>query len=247
MPVNKTILVTGANRGLGLGFCDVLLRRPSHTVIAAIRDTTATAALKQIPLGEGSKLIVTKIDCARDEDPELSMRDLEENHGITHLDVVIGNAAIEKWFGPVATVPVDELRDHFEINSVSILTLFQATWPLLQKSTKPMFIPISTRLGSCTEVTKVKNPAAVYGASKAMVNYLTVRMHFENPELIAFPLSPGFVQTDMGNNGARKAGQEKAFLTIDQSITGMMKIVDSATREKTSGQFWSWDGTTFAW
>ena len=68
----------------------------------------------------------------------------------------------------------------------------------------------------------------MYGASKAMLNYLTCRMHYENPELIAFPMSPGFVQTDMGNAGARKAGMAKAVFTVEQSVGGMLKTVSPA-------------------
>ncbi|KAI7359812.1 hypothetical protein KC336_g22008, partial [Hortaea werneckii] len=158
------------------------------------------------------------------------------------------NAGIEKWFGPIGQAPLDELRDHFEVNSVAPVALFQATLPLLQRSRhRPKFIPISSRLGSMTEIEKVKNPAAVYGASKAMLNYLTCRMHFENPELIAFPMSPGFVQTDMGNAGARKGGLDKAYLTVEQSVTGMLKTIDKATREEHGATLQSWDGTQFEW
>jgi norsolorinic acid ketoreductase len=56
-----------------------------------------------------------------------------------------------------------------------------------------------------------------------------------------------FVQTDMGNNGARRVGMEKAFTEVDVCVSGLVSIMDEATREKTSGHFCTWDGGEFAW
>lgn len=56
-----------------------------------------------------------------------------------------------------------------------------------------------------------------------------------------------FVQTDMGNTGARKVGLEKAFIEVDDCVRGLVLRIDEATREKTSGTFPSWDGGEFSW
>ncbi|KAI6807953.1 hypothetical protein KC367_g5642 [Hortaea werneckii] len=246
---NTIYLITGANRGIGLGFVRELLSRPNTTVIATMRSLSqAAGGLNKLPVATNSYLIPITIDCLSDQSPHDAVHELQQDYNIDRLDVIIANAGIEKWFGPIGQAPLDELRDHFEVNSVAPVALFQATLPLLQRSRHPpKFIPISSRLGSMTEIEKVKNPAAVYGASKAMLNYLTCRMHFENPELIAFPMSPGFVQTDMGNAGARKGGLEKAYLTVEQSVTGMLKTIDKATREEHGATLQSWDGTRFEW
>ena len=42
--------------------------------------------------------------------------------------------------------------------------------------------------------------------------------HFEHPDHVIFSLSPGSVQTDMGNLGARSSGREKATITVDESV-----------------------------
>ncbi|KAK4569367.1 hypothetical protein LTR86_003130 [Recurvomyces mirabilis] len=205
-------LVTGANRGLGLGFSCVLLSRPNTCLIAAVRDPSKAYDLWNLPKAEDSRLIIVKIDGNVDSDPQAAVDTLRQTYDINHLDVVIANAGIEQWFGPTTNIPLSELRTHFEINALSPLALFQATYPLLLASpTKsPKFVPISSRLGSMTEIAKVQNPAAAYGASKAMLNYLTCRMHHESEEsgLVAFPMSPGFVQTDMGNAGEEGGDEE---------------------------------------
>ena len=45
-----------------------------------------------------------------------------------------------------------------------------------------------------------------YGLSKAAVNYLVRKLHFENPKLTSMAFNPGWVQTDMGNGAATSVG-----------------------------------------
>jgi NAD(P)-dependent dehydrogenase (short-subunit alcohol dehydrogenase family) len=61
----------------------------------------------------------------------------------------------------------------------------------------PKFIPISAARGSLTFY--MDNPLEMggYGASKAALNSMTRKMHFENEWLVAFPLAPGIVETDL--------------------------------------------------
>jgi len=91
-------------------------------------------------------------------------------------------------------------------------------------------------------------PVAAYGASKAALNYLTKKIHQEYSKegLIAFALSPGWAQTDMGNSGAKRSGIEQAPLSVADSVAGQLKIIDEATQEH-GGRFWSYDGQELAW
>ncbi len=91
------------------------------------------------------------------------------------------------------------------------------------------------------------------------MNYLARYAHSEHPDSIIFSMSPGWVQTDMGNLGARTAGREKAPITVDESVyefllsfldysgqsnqdvelmkwvAGMTKVIDGASRDKEGG------------
>lgn len=78
------------------------------------------------------------------------------------------------------------------MNTIGPLVLFQATIGLLKKSGKPKFVVVSSIMGSI-ELAPSMPPITVYGSSKAAVNYIVRRIHAENPELIAFPLHPGYV------------------------------------------------------
>lgn len=56
-----------------------------------------------------------------------------------------------------------------------------------------------------------------------------------------------WVQTDLGNRGATYFGLEKAAITTKQSVEGMIKVFDVATRETHGGKMWVWDGKQVAW
>jgi NAD(P)-dependent dehydrogenase (short-subunit alcohol dehydrogenase family) len=95
---------------------------------------------------------------------------------------------ISKYFQPGLSVALSGVREHFEVNTIGVLALFQATYPLLQASTStPKFIPISSLGGSITMGTVVPMPTLAYGISKAALNYLTRKLRAENEGLGTFP------------------------------------------------------------
>jgi norsolorinic acid ketoreductase len=93
------------------------------------------------------------------------------------------------------------MTEHFNINVVAPLLLFQATQPLLLKSVNgpPKFVTISSGAGSISGVEALKVENTAYGSSKAALNFVTRRIHVENPGIVAFPLNPGWLRTDVHN------------------------------------------------
>lgn len=75
--------------------------------------------------------------------------------------------------------PSAELLAH-KVNVAGILVLYQAFAPLLKKSAEPKFIPFTSGLGSLTEYIGMPAQLAAYGTSKAALNWITRRIHFEN-------------------------------------------------------------------
>lgn len=164
------------------------------------------------------------------------------------LDLVIANAGICDHFGPVANTPPAQMARHYQVNVIASLALFQAVLPLLNASSSPAkFVQISSAVGSLTIMPNISFDCTPYGASKTASTYLVRKIHFENPGLIAFPIHPGWVQTEMGNAGAEAAGVEKADITLEQSIAGLTSVIDKATREETSGKLMNYDGNVLPW
>lgn len=243
MAAKTTVFITGANRGLGYGLAEVFLSRPNHTVIGAVRNPSTATALKALPTGPGSSLIVVKIESTSETDPAAAVEEIK-SQGITAVDILIANAGISQVFPPVHEVEIANLLEHLQVNVFGVIQLFKAVRPLLLATKAPKFVTLSTSAASLSEMELRNFPNSVYGTSKAALNYITLKTHFENPTLTAFPLDPGWVQTDMGNDGARALGLEKAETEVHVSVEGMIKVIDAANREQTSGKFLNYDGTS---
>jgi norsolorinic acid ketoreductase len=227
MSPQTVILITGANRGIGKGFVQTYVSRPDTIVVATTRDleSASSKALSSLPTGKGSKIIVVKLDANREEDAQEAVEELKATHGINHIDIVIANAGIGEFVGPTMSTPVSAFQNHFNVNTIGTLTLFQATNSLLEKSASPKFVYISTVLSSIADMEKWALPAVAYGASKAAANYIIRKIHIEHPELNIFSIHPGWVQTDMGTTAAVSAGMEEAPLSVRDSIDGMVSKV----------------------
>lgn len=137
---------------------------------------------------------------------------------------------------------------HYQVNVIAALVLFEAVLPLLNAALAPAkFVQISSAVGSMTIMPMIKFHCTPYGASKAASTYLVRKIHFEHPGLIAFPVHPGWVQTEMGNAGAEAAGVHQADITLEESVTGLLSVIDKATREETSGKLMNYDGSVLPW
>lgn len=246
MASTTNYLITGAARGLGKAFVANYLSKSNNTVVAAVRNVATAGSLKELPVGEGSKLIIVALDAADASAPKKAVAEIQAQ-GVEKLDVVIANAGISTSFETVATVDITKVREHTEVNAYGPLLLFQAVLPLLEKSSNAKFVGLGTPMASITGMESRPFPMGAYGLSKVVLHWMSRKIHLEHENIISFVVDPGFVQTDMGNSGAQRFGMEKAFTTIEDSINFLAPTIDNATKEKTSGHFPSIEGGDFAW
>jgi len=241
-------LVSGANRGIGLGLVTGLATRNSVVIFAGARNPSAAKDLHALVEKYPGKVHIVKLTSCDKVENEAAVAEIKAIAG--RLDVIIANAGISQYFGAAAETPVEQMRDHFEINVVGTLVLFQAAWPLLKASTlSPKFIPISSGAGSLTDGASIPVGMLAYGASKAAENYLSRKLHFEHPELVCFPISPGGVATDMATfaYGQDENMKYLELITVETSASNILKLVDNSTREKDGGKFLNYDGSAWAW
>lgn len=200
-----------------------------------------------LPTANGSRIIPIEISSTDYLSPYQAVQTLLSTYEITYIDVVIANAGISNYYGKASETPLSKMRSRFEVNTIGTLTLYQATVLLLLKSPKPIFVALSTGIASIGAMGELPIPATAYGISKVALHYMVQKIHFENEKLIAFLLSLGWVQTEMGNSGAAAMGMESAPLSIEDSIKGMSEKIDNATREETCGTLQSFDETKHPW
>ncbi|TYJ58950.1 hypothetical protein B9479_000386 [Cryptococcus floricola] len=227
---DKTVLITGANRGIGRELTKFYLEK-GWRVVAAARDPTKVA--------QEGKVVIVKIDSSIPTDAQEAVEELKSKHNITHLDVVIANAAVAPTPSLLANTVISELSTGLITNVSGPLALYQATRPLLND--EDAFVVITSTVGS---VTGEWGPyLGAYGTTKTAVNFIVRGIHIEEPKLKVFAVNPGWVNTDMGNAGAALAGLDAPPEKTSDTVPGIIKVIDEATKEKTSGLLWNHDGT----
>lgn len=122
--MSTIVLISGANRGIGKGLLERYLALPNHTVIAANRnpDHPTSKELFNLPKGEGSKLIVIKVDATVWSSAAEGVKTLE-SHGVDHIDIVVANAGVCYTYPTVAEVQEKDLRAHIEANVFGVVAL----------------------------------------------------------------------------------------------------------------------------
>ncbi|KAI1392402.1 NAD(P)-binding protein [Hypoxylon trugodes] len=243
------VLISGANRGLGKGLLKRYLAQPDHIIIAANRDPEHQTSkdLADLPAASGSCVIVVKLDAVAESGAADAVEELRAKHGIEHLNIVIANAGVSYVWPSVADAKIEDMRGHMEPNVYGVVRLYQATRPLLKKSEKePIFTPMGSTAGLVGRQ-QPPIPNAAYGPSKAALSWITVRINSEDDWLNAFVLCPGWVQTDLGDAGARGLGLKEAPLGLDESCDGVMKMLADSTKEKHGGKLVWYDGQVWDW
>ncbi|KAF9460056.1 NAD(P)-binding protein [Collybia nuda] len=250
----KVYLITGASRGIGLALVNELATNKTNIrIFTGARNPATASKLKDLSLRYPGKITIVKYISGDEEVNEALAKEIWTKHG--YLDVIIACAGIASYMGTAAQTPSKELRNHFEVNTIGTLVLFQAVYKLLKESTSsPRFIPISSAAASLTEFIDLPFQYTCYGASKAALNYVSRKIHFENDWLVCFPLAPGVIITDMANatramdvTGLAGSYQDSAAIPTEEAARMLVGIVERATRAKDGGEFINIDGQKMAW
>jgi NAD(P)-dependent dehydrogenase (short-subunit alcohol dehydrogenase family) len=143
-----TVLITGANRGIGKGLVTAYLARPGHTVIAAVRNPSSAEPLARLSVAQGSRLVVVKLDATIETDAADAVGQLSAQHAIGHVDIVIANAGVVYTWPSVADVKIDDMMASLAPNVFGAIWLYQATRHLLNNAGSPKWVTIGSTAGS---------------------------------------------------------------------------------------------------
>jgi len=210
-----TILVTGANKGIGLETCRQLARLKHNVILSARSAQKGETAVKQLAR-EGLKVEFLLLDTADEDSILRAARELQQR--IKSLNVLINNAAILDTFqGSILTAKADDLRSTFNTNTVGPVLLTLTLLPLLEAGKPARVINVSSGLGSMQNMT---DGWAGYGISKAALNAATRKLAqaLQPRGISVVTASPGWVRTDMGT--------ESAPLPIEKGGHNIARLVD---------------------
>ncbi len=209
-----TILVTGANKGIGFEICRQLTRLGHHVILSARSAERGEKAVKELAK-EGLKSKFLLLDTADEESILRAARELRQR--VQALHVLINNAAIlDQWQGTILETTAADLRDTFVTNTIGPVLLVRALLPLLEAGKPSRVINVSSRLGSVEQMT---DGWPGYGISKAALNAATRKLaEALQPRGISVnAASPGWVRTDMGGDGAN--------LSVEQGAKNIVRLV----------------------
>jgi len=192
---NRTALVTGANRGIGLAIAKEF-GREGATVLLAGRNKAALEKVRSEITAAGGKAEVFEVDLEKEDSTRAFGRALREK--VQALDVFIGNAASLGARVPLTKYPLDTWRQTFRINVDANLILLQELDPLLKKSDAARIIMLSAKVATSGKAT-----TGSYAVSKAALEAI-VRIYVaelnsadkQSPLRINI-VSPGATRTEM--------------------------------------------------
>jgi NAD(P)-dependent dehydrogenase (short-subunit alcohol dehydrogenase family) len=229
----KHCLVTGANRGIGLEFVRQLLAR-GERVIAACRHPGKAAALNSLTGDYPGRLHVLPLDVASEKSRAELVRELPLV--CERVDLLINNAGVLHSGERFGQLSAAHLEDSFRINASGPLLLTEALASTLADGAA--VANVSSTLGSIANTGQFGTPS--YNISKAAQNMATVLLAhaLRDRGIRVVALHPGWVQTDMGGDGAQ--------ITATASVDGLLRVIDGLTLDD-SGRFLDWQGKTQPW
>ena len=223
-------VVTGANRGIGLEFVKQLTAR-GEQVDATVRDPDEASELQAIA-GPGVRLRIHRLDVAEDASVEAFAAELPGGP----VDVLINNAGVSGVKGGEPIDPPDILRV-LNVNAVGTLRVTRALLPRLREGKGKKIVNLTSKLGSIAEATGGRY---AYRLSKAALNMATKLLaeDLRGEGFRTVAVHPGWVQTRMGGSAAP--------VPPEQSVRGMLRIIDGLTAEQ-SGRTFDFQGRDLPW
>lgn len=205
----KSALITGANKGIGFETAQQLLQKGLYVYIGSRDLKKGLQAVDKLKTQGFSNVEAIQLDVT----DESSIRIAREQIGkkIPALDILINNAGINGGMPFTALeAKTDQFMATFDTNVFGVARVIQAFIDLLQKSTEPRIVNVSTSVGSLSLQSDPNWPAydyakyAVYGSSKAAMNMYTVHLAYQLRHT-AFKINavcPGYTKTDFtSHNG----------------------------------------------
>jgi NAD(P)-dependent dehydrogenase (short-subunit alcohol dehydrogenase family) len=237
----QRILITGANRGLGLAFTRRYLER-GERVFAGCRKPETARQLHELQATYPQRLTVVSLDVADADSIRASHAVVRSQ--VAGLDVLINNAGIYSSRGSdeplerLGTLNFEDALAVLRVNAVAPSIVAQQYLDLLQAGRDAKLVSISSGYGSVSANTG--GFPYYYSASKAALNMFMRSLAADTKRwgIITVLLDPGWVSTDMGGPSAP--------ITPQQAADGMIRVIDTLT-PRHNGRFFTRQGREQVW
>jgi NAD(P)-dependent dehydrogenase (short-subunit alcohol dehydrogenase family) len=222
-----TVLITGANRGLGLEFARQYAA-DGWRVIGTARKPEQADELNALSVE------VAQLDVVDQASVDALVESLEGRP----IDLLINNAGIFPRVNKIEEINFDDYSRTIAVNTLGPVRVTRALLPNLRRGDGRTIVNITSRLGSIS----LNDFGVFYGyrESKAALNMFTKTLAIElgPEEFTCLTIHPGWVKTDMGG--------ENADLTPEESVSGMRDVIQKLGPSD-SGTYWAYSGEEVPW
>ncbi|CAG1769981.1 C-factor [uncultured bacterium] len=226
------VLVTGANRGLGLEFVKQYLA-DGWRVIACCRNPLSSSALIAMTASAGGRLSVRELDVADFGQVERLSAILAGES----IDVLINNAGFYPE-GEFGQVDYADWEAAFRINTMAPMKMAECFVEQVACSQQRKIVTLSSKMGSVAD--NGSGGSYIYRSSKTAVNMVmkSLSIDLAGRGIAVGVLHPGWVLTDMGG--------PNALINVTQSVSGLRQVIAGLTLEN-AGRFIAYDGKEIPW
>jgi NAD(P)-dependent dehydrogenase (short-subunit alcohol dehydrogenase family) len=231
----KTLLITGANRGIGLEFCNQYAA-DGWRILACCRDPGKADALNKLAVRYPDFIKLYALDVTNHAQIEQLARTLSDET----IDLLINDAGVYPASdkGGFGHTDYAEWMSAFTINTMAPLKMVEAFVNQIECSKLKLIVTITSQMGSIDD--NGSGGSYLYRSSKAAANMVvkSLAVDLKDNGITSVAFNPGWVKTDMGG--------PNAMISVEQSVADMRKVIAGLTLSDT-GKFIGNDGLVIPW
>ena len=227
------ILITGANRGIGLGFVRKYIEKNLH-LMCTTRDISGSKELLALKEKYPNNMEIFELDLLK-ENAAVTLANFLKDRPI---DLLISNAGVGSSNQHFQAVSSNQWLEVLKVNLIAPLMITQAIIKNVKISSAKKIYFLSSQLGSIED--NKSGGMYIYRSSKTGLNQVVKSLSIDLKAygITVVALHPGWVKTDMGGPNAP--------ISIDKSVEGMIRVIDT-TDIKDTGKFLNYDGKELPW
>jgi len=229
-----SVLISGANRGIGLEFARQYLA-DRWQVYAACRDPASASELRRLAEDSDEKLRILAMDVAQPASVKAAAAELAGQA----IDLLLSNAGVGgAWGQTIGNVDYEAWAKVLDVNTMGPMRVAEAFVDHVARSDRKLMITLTSGMGSLADNTS--GGSIAYRSSKAAVNMVmrSLAIDLAPRGITCVVVNPGWVQTDMGG--------VNATLTPAESVTALRRLIETLGPAQ-SGKFFNYNGREYAW